>query len=118
MTTAAWIRKARHAAGFTQEELARQVGRGVRNVPDWESGKRVPRAKTLRRISEVTGASLDELAQDDDAAAATSRAADLLAAVFQAALRSANSESRNDRRRSQAPISVDRRDGDRRALSV
>lgn len=63
------IRRARIAAGLTQEDLAREVGVGLRNVPDWESGKRVPRLKTLRRIAEVTGTSVESLTEGAEVAA-------------------------------------------------
>lgn len=62
--TAIKIKQARASLRLTQEEFARQVGVGVRNVPDWESGKRRPRIAALRRISEVSGVPLDELAGD------------------------------------------------------
>lgn len=63
--TALRIREARRSLHLTQEEFAREVGVGVRSVPDWESGKRHPRIAALRRISEVTGVSLDELVPRD-----------------------------------------------------
>lgn len=60
--TANRIRQARYSLRLTQEEFARSVGVGVRNVPDWESGKRQPRIASLRRISELSGIPLEELA--------------------------------------------------------
>lgn len=93
MTTALRIKRARHAAGLTQEELARRVGVGVRNVPGWESGKSVPRAKTLRRIAEVTGVEVSELVVlEDTSEAARSRAVDPFASAFRALVHSAISE--------------------------
>jgi transcriptional regulator with XRE-family HTH domain len=67
--TATRIRQARHSLRMTQEEFARAVQVGVRSVPDWESGKARPRIGALRRISELTGVPLDELAADDSEAA-------------------------------------------------
>lgn len=55
------IRQARYSLRLTQEEFARSIGVGVRNVPDWESGKRQPRIASLRRISELSGIPIDEL---------------------------------------------------------
>lgn len=66
--TADRIKEARRSLRLTQEQFAREVGVGVRSVPDWESGKHRPRIGALRRISEVTGVSLDELAPSADVA--------------------------------------------------
>lgn len=68
MTIAMKIRQARHAAGLTQEDLARRVGVGVRNVPGWESGRSAPRAKTLQRIADALGVSVAELCADEETA--------------------------------------------------
>lgn len=69
MANANPIRKARLEAGLTQEDLAREVGVGLRNVPDWESGRRIPRLKTLRRIAEATGVSVEDLTAEEQAVA-------------------------------------------------
>lgn len=95
MSTANRIRQARLAKGWTQDEFARELGVGVRNVSRWELGQAVPRAKALRRIAEVLGCSVEDLldAQPDDAEAARARVLDGLAALLHRAVQDAYSES-------------------------
>lgn len=49
------IRKAREAAGLTQEELAAAVGHTRGAVAQWEGGTTQPRRKALALISRATG---------------------------------------------------------------
>lgn len=50
-----------------QEELGERLGYSGATVSRWESGKRTPRARALRKICEVTGIAAADLL---DAAAA------------------------------------------------
>lgn len=52
------IRAAREARGWTQEQLAAQVGVGQRTVGNWERGETIPknRAGRLREVLGINGA--------------------------------------------------------------
>lgn len=105
------IRDARQAAGMTQEQLARAIQVTTATPSRWESDRNRPYPRLLCAIAEALGVPISQLTQDDDAEAATARAADILATAIQAALRSALSENRqwHDRRQTQAPVDVERR---------
>lgn len=120
MSIATRIKDARTQAHLTQLQVATAMRVSAMSPSRWETGANKPRRSQLVALAKVLGTTVEELTQDEDAAAATSRAADILTAVLQAALRSATSENANanDRRRRQVPISVDRRAGDRRAVSA
>jgi putative transcriptional regulator len=49
---AAWVRRVRRRAGFSQAEFARRIGISVATVRDWERGKLLPQgaARTLLRV--------------------------------------------------------------------
>lgn len=49
---AAWVRRVRRRAGFSQIEFARRIGISVATVRDWERGKGVPQgaARVLLRV--------------------------------------------------------------------
>jgi putative transcriptional regulator len=49
---AAWVRRVRRRAGFSQAEFARLIGISVATVRDWERGKLVPHgaARALLRV--------------------------------------------------------------------
>lgn len=51
------IRRARERAGLTQQQLATEVGVGVRTIGNWERGESVPRNR-LAKIEDVLGVSL------------------------------------------------------------
>ena len=54
------IKQARETAGFTQQQLADQLGiraNGIQRVSGWETGVRVPNRSNLSRIAIVTRAS-------------------------------------------------------------
>lgn len=56
------LRRAREEAGFTQHQLAREVGVvGGERVSRWELGRSAPRLEQLRRIAEVLGVSIADL---------------------------------------------------------
>lgn len=60
------IASARIEAGFTQAELADQIGITEGSVRQYEAGSINPRPNKLRRIAEVTGKSLAWLRGEDD----------------------------------------------------
>lgn len=69
------IRRAREAAGLTQNELAQRINARESQVSLWESGKNEPRVSTLRQIAEALGVRLAALLSDDDEPSASPRAA-------------------------------------------
>ena len=58
------IREMRERSGWTQAELARQVGRSMHTVFRWEKGIRLPDAEELRILAKVLNCSLDDLVCD------------------------------------------------------
>ena len=54
------IRAARVLKGLTQEELADKVGVSLSAVQKWETGKADIRFSHMKKISEITGVSLDD----------------------------------------------------------
>lgn len=57
----AHIKQARASAGLTQEEMASVLGVTLAAVASWENGRSFPRPRTLQKLSEVTGKSLEFL---------------------------------------------------------
>ena len=55
------IRKARKAAGMTQEELGKKIGISQQAVGNYESRRRKPKIKTLVRFSNGLNVSVAEL---------------------------------------------------------
>lgn len=56
------LKKARSAAGFTQEQLAIAVGKKSKlSISGWEQGKQTPPIDTLKDICEVLACSADYL---------------------------------------------------------
>lgn len=53
------LREARLATGLSQDELARKLAVGVRNVSRWETGANEPRFEHVAAISEATGQPLE-----------------------------------------------------------
>ena len=51
----------RHAAGWSQEELAARLDVTRQSVSKWESGQSVPDAERLVKLSELFGVSVDFL---------------------------------------------------------
>jgi len=49
------IREAREGAKLSQEQLAREIGTGVRSVSRWETGVSEPRFSHVSVIALVTG---------------------------------------------------------------
>lgn len=52
------IRKARRAAGLTQDELAERVGVRAGTILRWENGHQEPRGRRLQAIADATGKSV------------------------------------------------------------
>lgn len=55
------ISAARKAAGFSQKQLALEIGVSAPTVSEWESGKKSPRSANLSKLSELLNASSDYL---------------------------------------------------------
>ena len=47
--------------GFTQEKIAELLGVDRSTVAKWENGQSDPRIKTLVRLAEILGCTVDEL---------------------------------------------------------
>lgn len=62
-------------AGLTNEQLARRIGTGLRNVQRWRSSEAAPRIDALIDLADALGVTLDELVGREPGRA-TSRAAD------------------------------------------
>ena len=61
MNIAAALATARNNAGLTQTEAARRLGVNQSAVSFWESGKRLPRASMLVKMSDLYCCSIDKL---------------------------------------------------------
>lgn len=61
------IRKARLAAGFSQERFAKVVGTSRRHVMRWEKGTHRPTKRYIALIAEATGTTVAFFEGDDDA---------------------------------------------------
>ena len=55
------LRELRTAAGISQHELARRIGKRQSNVAFWENTGRTPKADVLIPIAEALGCSVEEL---------------------------------------------------------
>lgn len=55
------IARARKAAGLTQQELADKLGVIQQQVAKWEAAGANPQTKTLKRIADALGCSIDDL---------------------------------------------------------
>ena len=75
------IKRAREAAGITQEELAQAVGCTAKHIGAIERGIKTPRIDTFIVIANTTGASADLLLQDLINSPVDSLAGELAAAV-------------------------------------
>jgi transcriptional regulator with XRE-family HTH domain len=56
-----WVRNARKSRGWSQQQLAEQMGREKANISHWETGKHEPSFGQLLRIRDLTGYPLHEL---------------------------------------------------------
>jgi transcriptional regulator with XRE-family HTH domain len=66
MTTAANIRKARHDAGLTQEQLAQRVGATRFMVNTWENGKHTPSRRYRPLVAQALGVKETDLFDDGE----------------------------------------------------
>lgn len=66
------MRAARRGAGFTQKQLAGELGVEPITVSRWERGVTSPSLPRLRRIAELTGTTVSDLVRAPDAASAHS----------------------------------------------
>lgn len=64
------IAQARAQLGLTQREFAESIGVSQGLVGAWESHIKTPGAKTLKKISDATGISMDAIAGGDDVSSA------------------------------------------------
>lgn len=55
------LAKVRKEKGFTQKQLAEEMGVYQKDISRWEQGKIEPGVFTLKKICEILGASADEL---------------------------------------------------------
>lgn len=60
------IKKAREAAGVTQQFVALSLGVKGSSVSNWESGKTRPSTKNLAALAKLLGVSADQLLDEDD----------------------------------------------------
>ena len=56
------IREYRQARGWTQEQLAHELGVTSSAVYSWEAGKRVPHVFQLRKLAWAFGVKMDDIA--------------------------------------------------------
>lgn len=56
-----WVRNARKAKGWTQQQLAERLARTKANIGHWETGKHEPSIEQLDHISRLTGHPLPAL---------------------------------------------------------
>lgn len=66
-TTAARIASARRELGFTQEELAQQLGVTAQAISKWERGLSLPDISLLLALSRILHSSLEQLPDDETA---------------------------------------------------
>ena len=59
------LKELRTGAGLTQAQLAKQLGVTQSTIGNWESGCRVPRTETARKVAAFFGVSTDYLLGED-----------------------------------------------------
>ena len=59
------LRQLRLDRGFTQIDLAKQVGITQQSIAGWEKGANYPNIDTLRRLANVLGVSVDYLIDNE-----------------------------------------------------
>lgn len=60
------IKEFRVKKGLTQAELAEIVGAYQSTVAMWETGQRIPRIASLKKLAALFGCSIDELLTDSE----------------------------------------------------
>ena len=61
------IKEAREKAGFTQQDLADELGVGQSTVAMWETQKSLPRTDKLPALAKILGCTIDELLKKEGA---------------------------------------------------
>lgn len=56
------LRELRENAGFSVRGLAKETGFSTGSIYYWESGQQIPRSDHLRRLAELYGVSMDDIA--------------------------------------------------------
>lgn len=62
------IKNQRKKLGLTQTQLADMLGVSQSAIAMWESGKNMPRADMLQKLSRILNCSIDDLFQSDKSA--------------------------------------------------
>ena len=60
------IKKAREKAGFTQQNLADELGVSQSTVATWETQKSLPRTDKLPALAKILGCTIDELLKKEE----------------------------------------------------
>ena len=60
------IKKAREKAGFTQQDLADELGVSQSTVATWETQKSLPRTDKLPALAKILGCTIDELLKKEE----------------------------------------------------
>ena len=60
------IKKAREKAGFTQQDLADELGVSQSTVATWETQKSLPRTDKLPALAKILGCTIDELLKEEE----------------------------------------------------
>jgi transcriptional regulator with XRE-family HTH domain len=77
MTIGQRITKLRKRRGWTQEMFADKAGVHARHVSRWETDRMKPSGRTLKRLADLFGVSLDELLGENESGAASPSLASL-----------------------------------------
>lgn len=56
------LKNLREAAGYTQEQLAKELSLGIRIISDWENGKKIPKFDNAVSLASALKVSLKTLA--------------------------------------------------------
>lgn len=60
------LKNARKAAGYRQEDIAKLFGITPSAVCRWETGRALPNAAKLVKLSQIYGVSIEQLLREDD----------------------------------------------------
>ena len=55
------IKNLRKAAGLTQKQLGEKLGISFQSIAQWETGKRIPKIETLRKIANALNCDISEI---------------------------------------------------------
>lgn len=55
------IKNLRKAAGLTQKQLGEKLGISFQSIAQWETGKRIPKIETLRKIAAALNCDISEI---------------------------------------------------------